>query len=162
MTAVVEKHSKRGKLGRLFTAHDFKEEFEEADKNLRDALQLMQLGLSETAVAQNNKLLENATVVMEIDDKMDAAIDQLTQIDTMVREIRERGEGGRNADALNRDVDERLHTLTEMIEGSKSIAEHQNLVQDMMQAKIDLMKTKQDMLLKRRNFWQRSSGRCAS
>ena len=114
MTAVVEKHSKRGKLGRLFTAKSFKEEFEEADKSMRDALQLMQLGLSETAVAQNNKLLENTTVVMEIDRKMDAAIAQLAGIDTLVREIRERGEGGRNADALNKTSTAAAY-LTEMI-----------------------------------------------
>ena len=49
---------------------------------------------------------------------------------------------------MNEDVDERLHTLTKMIEGSKSVAEHQSLVQDMMRAKIDLMKTKQDLLLR--------------
>eukprot|EP00505_MAST-04D_sp_SCG-Rhode-Island_P003745 Stramenopile-MAST_4_protein_3745 len=147
MKAVVEKHSKRGKLGRLFTANSFKEEFDEADKNMRDALQLMQLGLSETAVAQNNKLLKNATVVMEIDHKMDAAIARLTDIDTFVRELRERGGAG-DAATLDRDVDERLHTLTQMIEHSESIAEHQSLVQDLMRAKIDLMKTKQDLQLR--------------
>jgi hypothetical protein len=124
MTAVVKKHSKRGKVRRLFTANEFKEEFEEADKDLRDALQLMQLGLSEKAVAQNNELLKTAPVVMEIDGKIDAAIAQLTQIDTMVREIRGRGEEIDVA-AVDRDVDERLQTLTQMIEHSESIADHQ-------------------------------------
>ena len=147
MTAVVKKHSKRGKVRRLFTANEFKEEFEEADKDLRDALQLMQLGLSEKAVAQNNELLKTAPVVMEIDGKIDAAIAQLTQIDTMVREIRGRGEEIDVA-AVDRDVDERLQTLTQMIEHSESIADHQSIVQDMMRAKIDLMKTKQDLLLR--------------
>ena len=31
MTAVVKKHSKRGKVPRMFTANEFKEEFEEVD-----------------------------------------------------------------------------------------------------------------------------------
>ena len=91
--------------------------------------------------------MKTAPVVVEIDGKIDAAIDQLTQIDAMVREIRERG-GEIDAAALDRDVDERLHTLTQMIEHSESIAEHQSLVQDMMRTKIDLMKTKQDLLVR--------------
>ena len=62
----------------------------------------------------------------------------------MVREIRERGEEI-DAAAVDRDVDERLQTLTQMIEHSESIADHQSIVQDMMRAKIDLMKTKQEL-----------------
>jgi len=58
---------------------------------------------------------------MEIDGKIDAAIAQLTQIDTMVREIRGRGEEIDVA-AVDRDVDERLQTLTQMIEHSESDA----------------------------------------
>ena len=147
MKTVVDKHSKQGKLGRFLTAKKFKEEFDEVDNDIRDALELVHLGLSETAVAQNNKLLENATVIMEIDDKMDAAIAHLTDIGAFVRELREQGGTG-DAATLDRDVDERLHTLTQMIEHSESIAEHQSLVQDMMRAKIDLMKTKQDLQLR--------------
>ncbi len=147
MKTVVDKHSKQGKLGRFLTANKFKEEFDEVDKEIREALELVHFGLSADAVAQNNKLLENATVIMEIDDKMDAAIAHLTDIGAFVRELREQG-GGSDAATLDLDVDERLHTLTQMIESSKSVAEHQSLVQDMMQAKIDLMKTKQDLLLR--------------
>ena len=116
MKTVVDKHANQGKLGCFLTAKNFKEEFDEVDKDIREALELVHFGLSETSVAQNNKFLENTTVIMEIDEKMDAAITHLTDICALVRELREQGGGGDVA-TLDQDVDERLHTLTQMIEG---------------------------------------------
>ena len=133
MKTVVDKHSKKGTLGQMFTAKSFKNEFDEVDKEIRDALVLVHLGLSADAVAQNNELLKT--------------IDQLAQIETMVREIREREEGGHVADAAARDVAERLNKLTEMVEHSESIAKHHGIVQGMMLTKQDLMKTASDTQL---------------
>eukprot|EP00505_MAST-04D_sp_SCG-Rhode-Island_P006912 Stramenopile-MAST_4_protein_6912 len=93
MKVVVDKHSKRGKLGRVFKASEFKREFDEADNDIRLALELVQLNLSADAVAQNNELLEKTNVIMEIDDKMDAAIAHLAEISAFVRNLPVQGGG---------------------------------------------------------------------
>ena len=58
MEKLIEKYMNRGTFGRIFKANTFKDEYESIDKDIHDAIELVQLGLGSEILNQNSKLLE--------------------------------------------------------------------------------------------------------
>ena len=56
MEKLIEKYMNRGTFGRIFKANTFKDEYESIDKDIHDAIELVQLGLGSEILNQNSKL----------------------------------------------------------------------------------------------------------
>eukprot|EP00942_MAST-04A_sp_MAST-4A-sp1_P011904 g11904.t1 len=80
MEKLVETYMNRGTFGQIFKANTFKDKYESIDKDIHDAIELVQLGLGSEILNQNNKLLEQTKFIMDLDEKMDEALGQLKGI----------------------------------------------------------------------------------
>eukprot|EP00944_MAST-04C_sp_MAST-4C-sp1_P008771 g8771.t1 len=81
MKTLVEKYVDRNMFERMFKAHTFKREYEFIDAEIGKAIELVQLGIGAKLLDQNRKLLEHTRFVMELDEKIDEALDLLRNRD---------------------------------------------------------------------------------
>ena len=67
LKGAVDTYLNRGRLRRMFSSTSFKEVYEELDREIADAITLVQLGLSTTIMGQNNDILERTKYVLDIE-----------------------------------------------------------------------------------------------
>eukprot|EP00505_MAST-04D_sp_SCG-Rhode-Island_P002845 Stramenopile-MAST_4_protein_2845 len=67
LKGAVDTYLNRGRLRRMFSSTSFKEVYEELDRDIADAITLVQLGLSTTIMGQNNDLLERTKYVLDVE-----------------------------------------------------------------------------------------------
>ena len=70
MSALVEKYINQGKFQRYLKGNQFKEEYADIDKEIDDAMQIVQLGIGSEVMKQNNQLLQQTKFIMEIDESI--------------------------------------------------------------------------------------------
>ena len=70
MSALVEKYINQGKFQRYLKGNQFKEDYADIDKEIDDAMQIVQLGIGSEVMKQNNQLLQQTKFIMEIDESI--------------------------------------------------------------------------------------------
>ena len=82
MSALVEKYINQGKFQRYLKGNQFKEDYADIDKEIDDAMQIVQLGIGSELMKQNNQLLKQTKFIMKIDESINdikTGVDQIQQ-----------------------------------------------------------------------------------